>query len=97
MGRKIAGYGVTCSPNRELKNVRHSVAPPHQCCSVSCAVTLAIPGVHRSTPAGIEYRLTRVTPYTRVPITQSVTCHVASASICVSNHNAPIITSLQMF
>ena len=97
MGRKIAGYGATRSPNRELKNVCHSVVPPHQCCSVSCAVTPAIPGVHRSTPAGIEYRLTTVTLYTRVPITQTVTCQVASAFIRVSNHNAPIITSLQMF
>ena len=97
MGRKIAGYGVTCSPNRELKNVRHSVVPPHQFCNVSGTVTFAIPGVHRSTPAGIEYKLTTVTPYPMVPITQSVTCHVASASIRVSNHNAPIITSLQMF
>ena len=97
MGRKIAGYGVTRSPNRELKNVHHSVAPPHQFCSVSCAVTLAIPGVHQSTPAGIEYKLITVTPYPRVPITQGVTCHVTSASIRVSNHNAPIITSLQMF
>ena len=74
MGRKIAGYGATRSPNRELKNVRHSVAPPHQVCSVSCAVTLAIPGVHRSTPTGIEYQLTTVTLYARVParLNQSV-------------------------
>ena len=97
MGRKIAGYGVTCSLYRELKNVRHSVAPPDQFFNVGCTVTLAIPGVHRSTPAGIEYKLTTVTPYPRVPITESVTCHVSSASIRVSNHNAPIITSLQMF
>ena len=55
---------------------------------------LAIPGVHRSTPAGIEYKLTTVTPYPRVPISESVTCHVSSASIGVSNHNAPIITIL---
>ena len=90
MSRKIRGFDATLSPSRELKNVRHSVASPQQCYIVSCTVTLAILGVHRSAPTGLEYELTTVTLYARVPARLNQSVRVAKVKDRIGPDSSPL-------